>query len=230
MRLAILAGLALTISATAQAGPAIPAGWAKVETAGFSMALPKDWREFRTKKMDVVKNPHFGAWGFMSPHASKKVLVRVGPLRPGPIADVVAATLKHLERKVTDLKKLKEIPLPKDEKGRDGVILILQGMSEAVSHKTKEVQHYLHLIIRGVVRFPQYGSQIALTHLVRGDQHEGAEEFFMQHISTFEPRDPAEVKKLVEVTPNKEVPEVNFGKAAKPDPAKAAPKGAPKKK
>ena len=43
---------------------------------------------------------------------------------------------------------------------------------------------------------PLLGIQVAVTHMYRGDKLKGLEDFFLQHVDSVEPREPAEALKL----------------------------------
>ena len=216
---ALALGCAVALGGVADAQGVIPPGWAKVETAGFTMGLPKHWKEFLTKKYDIVKEPHRGSWGFMSTHAGSKVLMRVSNNKTGTMAQVLKESETHLVKKVQKLKKVKEIPIAKDPKGRDGLIIFYEGYTEAISRKTKNVEPMLHLILRALVRIPENKIMMTVTHLHRGDKVADAKaqdeqiKFFMDHIQSITPRHADEVKKLIKVVKiNTEVPETNSAK------------------
>lgn len=176
--------------------PPNPPGWVSVKTLGFRMALPGDYQEFYTFKKDPLNNPHLGNWGFTSPHATRKVFVRVSVLKKGTAQQLLEKTVVHLKRKAGEVERLKYIEIPKDEEGRDGVIGFYKGVMHAKSHKTGKLGEYHHLIIRGILRYSKYNTQVTLTHMVRGDRTEGAEDFFLKQAETFQLRNPAEAKKL----------------------------------
>lgn len=190
----LVGGLLFSLPALAIAAP--PAGWVKVETYGFTTYLPKDWREFSNKKPDPENKPNLGSWAFMSPHASRKVWIRVSELQKGSLAEAVKRSVAHMLKNVTEHKKLKELPLEKDETKRDGVVVFYKGFVDAMSHSKKILQSYEHLIMRGIVRMPDLGIQVAVTHMYRGNKLDKAEEFFLEHLENTTPRSLKEALKL----------------------------------
>jgi hypothetical protein len=236
--LSIIAAVAIVASAaTAGAAKPLPAGWVRVEFAGFTMGLPKEYREFLTRKFNVVKDPAFGAYGFMSKNAGTKIYIRYNKVKPEPIAVTLKRGIEHLKKKTLKLEKLNEVVIPPDDKGRFGAIMFFKGYAPAVKKKGKEkgtVQHYLHMIIRGHLRMPKLGAQVSVTHQYRGDKVddpkmiEAQQKFFFDHISTFDFKDPKEVARLIKVKIVKDTKEVNLAKGevvGSKTPAKPAPKG-----
>lgn len=174
----LVGGLLVSLPAfAAMAAP--PAGWVKVETYGFTTYLPKDFREFSNKKSDPDKAPNQGSWGFMSPHATKKVWFRVSALQKGSLEDAVKRSVGHMLKNVTDPVKLSESPIPLTAEKHDGMIVFYKGGVDAFSHSKQALGHYEHMIIRGLLRMPDMGIQVAVTLMVRGGQHEKADEFFL---------------------------------------------------
>ena len=193
--LAVTLPAGLAIAQNGPPPPPPPAGWVTVKTLGFSMALPGDYQEFYTFKKAVDK-PHLGNWGFISPHGTRKIFVRVSELKTGTAEELLKKSEHHLARKVGELKKLEMMQLPKDELGRDGAIGFYKGVMHAISHKTQKLGEYHHLIIRAILRYPKFNSQLSVTHMVRGDKSDEAADFFMKQTETFVARDPAEAKTL----------------------------------
>ena len=200
---ALVFGVLLTVGGSTRAVAqddtprlANPPGWVDVRTLGYRMALPGDYREFYTFKKDPKKNPHLGNWGFSSPHATRKIFVRVSVLKSGDAAELLRKSEHHLKRKVGGLKKLVQREIPADELGREGVIGFYTGVLHAKSHRTGKLGEYPHVILRCILRYPAFGAQLSVTHMVRGDRADAADEFFLKHIETFVMRDPAEAKRL----------------------------------
>ena len=191
----LVGGLLVSLPAFA-AIAAPPAGWAKVETYGFTTHLPKDWREFSSKKSDPDKNPHLGSWAFMSPHASRKIWIRISALQKTSLADAVSRSVGHMLKNVSNPEKLKEVQLPVDEEKHDGVIVFYKGFVDAFSHSKKVAQSYEHLIVRAIIRMPELGIQMALTHMYRGGKLEGAMDFLLKHLENTQPRNPKEALAL----------------------------------
>lgn len=211
----LLGGFAVAVPASAQK---YPAGWAKVETVAYTMALPKDFIEFRTKKdpLKNVKDPielMRGAWGFMSKNAGIKVFIRVVRYRKGmTLRAAFDRGLQFLKRKVIELKPLQVVPTPADKLGRDMIFGFFTGATMAVDKKTKKTELFRHLIVRVLQRYPDVGLNVVFTYMFGPDRAAQAQAFVEQHQGTFMLHSPKEVQQVVKVT-------------VKPEPKKPVAKG-----
>jgi hypothetical protein len=204
-KLALLVG-GLAVSATAWAQPkaeeatTIPAGWAKIETTAFKMALPGDWSEFRQVFFDLAKDPVLGAWYYSSKNALAKIFVRVRPMMPGSMKDAIQRSHGELARKITDLREIApSVLLPPDENKREMAILFLKGNTTAKSTKTGKLGEQPHFVVRVIQHQPDLGLRVMMTYLFASESTKDPQAFVEQHLGTFSMQNPKEIRKLVKV-------------------------------
>jgi len=188
-----VAALGTTSGALAQG---LPKGWVKMSTLAFEQALPGDWKELERRRFDP-REPWFGLWRYMSPHAHIKLFVRVSKYRPVAMAQLLDRHAGYLARKVAKLQALGRQVTPPDVRGRDSAVAYYRGEVPAVNQKTKEVQAFEHLIVRVVQRFRDWGVQVSLTYYFAGDRVGEAERFVATHAGTFSLNDPKAVRQAV---------------------------------
>jgi hypothetical protein len=188
-----VAALGTTSGALAQG---LPKGWVQMSTLAFDQALPGDWKELERRRFNP-REPWFGLWRYMSPHAHTKLFVRVNTYRPMTMAQLLARHAGYLGRKVARLQPLGRQVTPPDARGRDSAVVYYRGEVPAVNRKTREVQAFEHLIVRVIQRFRDWGVQVSLTYYFAGDRAAEAERFVATHAATFNLNDPKAVRQAV---------------------------------
>lgn len=189
----LLSGFVAT-SALAQ----VPAGWAKVETVGFTMALPKDWYEFEVKKPNL-KQPWLGTYRYVSKNAHGKLFIRISQLKPGPFKAAVERNLSWLRKKVHDLKQISRQIFPVDASKTEMAMTVLQGILPALDPVTKQDLPFAHLIVRIFQRHPRMGLNAAFTYMFAGNRMDQAQAFVEKHMDTFQLNDPKEIRQQLQV-------------------------------